>query len=240
MEKLASHRQRAGSEDLASIVLGTVGGRHAAGDRGAGRGAPLGPERVPVERGPQREQGYDARSVAVLALVVAVLAALGGWLTSVRDEPRAAPRASDPARSAAVGVASGRDEAVASPVAGPGSDTDQAVAPVRGLDLAMGQLTARRDAAGNGVVTVGVKNAGSLPYGDERGPATVLVLLDGEVVGTEPVQPLEPGGSTRVSLSLGQCPVGSVAVTAVLDPAAAVPEGDERNNATTRSLEFGC
>ena len=86
MEETAGHRQDPDSApDLAAIVL-------AAPPRG--RNA-LAPERVPVtshDGGRDTAQrGYDARSVLVLALVVAVLAAVIGWTTSIGEDSVSAP-----------------------------------------------------------------------------------------------------------------------------------------------------
>lgn len=219
MDDPAPHPRGAHSDDLAAIILG-----HAA----------MAPERVPVEPRMRPERGHDARSVAVLALVVAVIAALGGWLTSFGADP-AAPTAPQPTATVERPAS---NQAEAAPAAAPAT-TGAAPAAAHGVDLAVGRVVASRTDAGIASVSVGVTNGGSRAYGGRAG-AEVLLLLDGEVVASEQVPPLEPGADARVTVSLGWCPARAMAVTAVLDASAAVAETDERNNATTRSLGFGC
>lgn len=232
MDELASHRQSAGPDDLASIVLRSA--------RDARPGPVVGPERVPVEWRLRQETGFEARSVLVLALVVALLAALGGWLTSIGDEPLTASASDRTERADAASeeaAESSTDHASETATAAP--TTDDRPAAVRGIDLAVGRVVAERSSTGSGVVRVGITNAGDQPYAGRIG-VSLLLLLDGDVIATEQVPPLEAGASTRMAVQLGWCPAGTLPVTAVLDPGAAVREGDERNNAMTQSASFNC
>jgi hypothetical protein len=211
--------------DLAAIVLGAASVREQAERRIDA------PEYVPIDHGRHPERGYDLRSAAVLALVVAVLAAIVGWATTIGD----APSIETPKPTAAK-----TDEAAV--VSEPAADTDAeaaAATPVPGIDLTVGRIIPARGASGSGLVTVGIGNGGDTAFA-ARGGGTVLVILDGEVVATEPLPAIEAGSSTRVSVPLTWCPSGTVAMTAVVDPGAVVREANERNNATSRSATFGC
>jgi hypothetical protein len=213
--------EHADTVDLASIVLGAPPRRMDA------------PERVPVDaRDRDVQPGFDARSAAVLALVVAVLAALVGWATTIGDPPSVAGDATRSGRSAsAAGDTTAGSQGAAEPAA---------VAPVPELvDLAVGRIVPSVDASGVASVTVGVGNAGDLAYSIDDG-ATLLVLVDGEVAASDAVPDLAAGASARVTLPLASCPGASAAVTAVLDPGAGVRESDERNNATSRIAPFDC
>lgn len=215
--------------DLATIVLG----RTQAGERRVDA-----PERVPAWLETGSERGYDARSVAVLALVVAVLAAVVGWSTSIGDTPpspagadaASVPAPTDAALGDAIGAAATaveRSTAVASP------------APVAtGANLAAGRLLAARSGSGTGLVTVAVRNDGDAPTAASG--TDVLVLADGTVMGAGRLGALAPGASARVEVPLDWCPAGTVALVAVVDPGAVVRESSEFDNSVSRSASFGC
>ncbi len=216
--------------DLATIVLG----RTQAGERRIDA-----PERVPAWLETGTERGYDARSVAVLALVVAVLAAVVGWSTSIGDTPppssatvgaSPAPASSDAALGDAIGTAATAVER---------SATAAKPAPVAtGANLAAGRLVATRSGSGAGLVTVAVRNSGDAPTAASG--AEVLVLADGDVMGTGRVGAIAPGASARVEVPLDWCPSGTVALVAVIDPGAVVREASEFDNSVSRSTSFGC
>lgn len=211
--------------DLASIVLGL--------DEPARRLDA--PERVPLDDGWHGHQpGFDARSAAVLALVVAVLAALIGWATTVGDQPAATSQDVEAAATSVPEAESG--SATVADAVGPSSDAPVAV---EAIDLAIGRIVPAVAAGGGAIVAVGIGNAGELAY-PARAGATVLLVVDGEVAASEAIPAIEPGESTRVTIALESCPTGTVPVTAVLDPSAGVREADERNNATSRAATFGC
>lgn len=232
MDDLARyHRSSQPPADLASIVLGSADPdrRHDA------------PEQVPLDHGWREQQpGFDARSAAVLALVVAVLAGLVGWATTIgmQPDPAARPGASGDATTVA-DVEEPR--AAASGTGSTASDAESGAAPTAaiGIDLAIGRIVPAKSASGTGIVAVGVGNRGDRAYAG-RPASELLVIVDGNVVASEPIPAVEAGESTRVSVSLDWCPAGTVPVTAVLDSSAAVREADERNNATSRSATFGC
>ena len=212
--------------DLAAIVLGT--------ERWS-RERPVGaPERVPAWMDHSPVRGYDARSVAVLGLVVAVLAGLVGWLTTFDEGSRVTPPA--PARSEASSTgATGPAATVADPApqpAGPATSLPE------GVDLAAGRLTLGASGAGFGLVTLSVRNAGADDLASSG--ASVLLLVDGAVVGAEQLGPLASGAAARVVVPLGWCPAGEMPVVAVIDPGSLVREANVRNNALSQRASFGC
>lgn len=210
--------------DLASIVVGDAIARR---ERDA-----MAPERTPVrvlETGPT---GYDARSVLVLAVVVAVLAAIVGWGMTLGREERV-PTAKQPVAAAASVVA-----APASVVDAASTKLDDAaLAAPAGIDLAPGAIAFARRADGAAVLRVGVKNVGDAPA--ESG-AGVLALLDGEVLADGSVAPLEAGAAGVAELRLGSCPTGRHSLVVVIDPQARVRESAEGDNASSRSLIVDC
>ena len=210
--------------DLAAIVLGTDRAR----ERHLGA-----PERVPAWHEPTPTSGFDARSVAVLGLVVAVFAGIIGWVTTIDDAPPAptTPKVATRASDAAPGPAAGDVKPAAAAVSG-----DTALAP--GIDLVPGRLTMSRSGSGSGLVELSVRNAGATDLA--AGSATALLVVDGDVVGTEPLGALASGASTRLEVSMGWCPSGALPVVAVLDPGSVVRESNERNNSISRRAAFGC
>ena len=216
--------------DLASIVLGSV--------RPHGRTTGL-PEAVPTWLERHDSSRFDARSVAILALVVAVLAGIVGWATGLdATEPiTQSPRAAGTSRSESDRPSTTQRDAAGAPAAG--SDAEAAAAPVLvdGIDLSPGRIVAGRAATGGGLVTVSVRNGGSRPA---VAGAQVLVLMDGDVIGTERLGALEPGASARIELPVGWCPAGAVSLVAVVDAGSALREANERDNSLTRSTAFGC
>jgi hypothetical protein len=186
------------------------------------------PEHVPIDAdGRGSQPGFDVRSVAILALVVAMLSGIVGWATTVGSPPDSLPRVVE-------------TDSDAAGLAGIGAETGEAV-PVAasGIDLSIGRIIPTRAASGTGLVAVGVGNFGDRPY-DGRPASIMLLLVDGKVVAREPIPAIAPGDSTRITVALDWCPTGSVPVTAVLDATAVVREADERNNASSRSATFGC
>ncbi|MCW2921462.1 MAG: hypothetical protein JWL76_1336 [Thermoleophilia bacterium] len=222
--------------DLASIVLGTTS---------AGTRRRLdAPERVPAWIDDMPTRGYDARSVAVLALVVAVLAATVGWATTFGDASTpevAAPSPTAPAASPddAFGDAFGSAKSVVERGASKATSTSTSAAPaVAGANLAAGRLVASQSGSGTGLVTLAVRNTG-----DETTAADgtdVLVIANGDVLGTGRLVAIAPGASARVEVPLDWCPSGSVSVVAVVDPSSAVREANEFDNSVSRSVSFGC
>jgi hypothetical protein len=221
--------------DLVSIVLGTT-------QHGDGRRLDA-PERVPAWIDDAPARGYDARSVAVLALVVAVLAATVGWATSLDDTPgpssaatarSAAPTASpDDAFGDALGSASTAVERAAS------TTTKRAATPAAsGANLAAGRLLASRSGSGAGLVTLAVRNTGDAATA--AAGTQVLVLADGDVMGTGQLGSVAPGASARVQVPLDWCPAGTVALVAIVDPGSVVREANEYDNSISRSTSFGC
>ena len=196
------------------------------------------PEFVPIDHDRHPLRGFDARSALVLALVVAALAGIVGWATTIGDSGAEAPTpaagADDADADAGTTVA---EDAAAEGAAG--TATDDSPALVAGTDLAIGRVIPARGASGAGLVAVGVGNRGDVAW-NGRGDATVLVVVDGEVAASEQLPAIDAGASTRVTVPLDSCPSGTVSITAVIDPGAVVREADERNNATSRAATFGC
>jgi hypothetical protein len=233
---VARARTRGEDADLAAIVLGRTQAAERRFDA---------PERVPawVDRAPAR--GYDARSLAVLALVVAAFAATIGWVTSIGDEPRvpAASSGREEPATKATGTADEPDLVAAFGARGAAAEraTESATAApsaAPGPNLVAGRIVASRSGSGAGLVAVSVRNAG-----DSATPASgtqVLVLADGAVMGTGELGSVAAGASAKVEVPLDWCPAGTVALVAVLDPSSAVREADERDNAISRSASFGC
>jgi hypothetical protein len=229
MDHMARATSREDS-DLATIVLG----RTQAGDRRIDA-----PERVPAWADGSPERGYDARSVVVLALVVAVLAAVVGWSTTIGDSPAAqvdgaaAPTPTE-TPDAALGDALGQAATAVERSAG----SVKPVPAARGANLAAGRLVATRSGSGAGLVTVAVRNSGDAATSGAG--ADVLVLADGDVMGTAQLGALAAGATARVEVPLEWCPSGTVALVAVVDPGSAVREASEFDNSVSRSASFGC
>ena len=216
--------------DLVSIVLGTT---TAGDDRRLDA-----PERVPAWFDDRPARGYDARSVVVLAIVVAVLAATVGWATTFGDttvpkvdSPKAAPAVSpDDALGDAFGAAASVVERSAT--------SAKAVPAAIGANLAAGRLAASRSGSGTGLVTLAVRNTGDVAT---AGAGTeVLVLADGDVMGTGQLAAVAPGASAKVEVSLDWCPAGTVSLVAIVDPGSVVREANEQDNSISRSASFGC
>lgn len=216
--------ERRADVDLAAIVLASTGERRKHERRMDA------PEFVPVDHGRHPERGFDLRSAAVLALVVAILAAIVGWATTIGDTkstPPLTPKVTTKPSPAAKVAPDAATAGTAKP------------APVAGIDLAVGRVIPSRDSSGNGMVIVGIANAGDQAF-TARGGGTVLVIVDGAIAASEPLTAIAAGVSARVAVPLTWCPAGTVSMTAVVDPSAVVREADERNNATSRSATFGC
>lgn len=234
MDDMARSTSREDS-DLATIVLG----RTQAGDRRFDA-----PERVPAWFDGAPERGYDARSVFVLALVVAILAAVIGWSTTIGDAPPTnagnAGSTTAPASAAAATPDAALGDALgAAATAVERSATSARPAPAAaGANLAAGRIVATRSGSGAGLVTVSVRNSGDAAT--TRAGTEVLVLADGDVMGAGRLDALAPGASARVEIPLDWCPSGTVALVAVVDPGAVVREASEFDNSVSRSASFGC
>jgi hypothetical protein len=218
--------------DLASIVLGAGASARPADE---GRRA-VAPEAVPLEPRPGiGAGGFDARSVIVLALVVAVLAAVVGWVATGRDDdPSALPSSTGGEKVEAPAADEG-----ASTVASTVGDEAASQAVAKGVDLAIGRVATGTSGSSGASVVVGVANHGGVDLPATDG-ATLLVLVDGAIAATAPLPALAAEGATRVDVPLNWCPAGAVPVTVVLDPGAVVRELDERNGAVTRTSTFTC
>ena len=219
MDDIASHRSdRRAAPDLASIVLGDA------------------PRRRQRSSHPMEDSlvlpspGYDARSALVLAIVVAALAGVIGWSTTIGRQTSAPPAA--PTKQGAA--------TPTTPKVAPAVATSVKPAVPAGIDLAPGRITAVRSGAGGGIVRIAIANQGAEALGSERG-AQVLVLLDGELVGERAIGAIDATGSATTELALESCPTGRHAVAVVVDPRGFVREADERDNAVTQSVAFrGC
>lgn len=212
MDDLADIRQdRIERPELAAIVLGTT-------PRPAGRAAWLG------------DGGYDVRSVTLLVLVVALLAAAVGWAVV---EDRDAPSTSTSSLREPGAVDTPATGSAKAPPADEGADLRP------GIDLAPGQVVARRSSNGGALLRVSVRNRG-----DQAMPTTdgvrVQVLVDGVQLGDQQLGAVEPGGSRTREFAIPDCVPGRHAVVVAVDPAGAVAEFDERDNASSRSIEFAC
>ena len=205
--------------DLASIVLA---------DPGRSRRA-LAPERLPLE---PESPGLDARSALVLAFVVATLAAVIGWATM--------GGASTPKTAAADKPVAKETPAAAADEPLPFADTSKPAAPVapRGVDLAPARIVATKSGSGGGIVRVGIANQGRDALASTG--TAVLVLLDGESIGEDTIGGIDATSSTTTEFSIGYCPSGSHSLVVVVDPRGQVREADERDNARTQTVAFGC
>jgi len=80
--------------------------------------------------------------------------------------------------------------------------------------------------------------------GDQALPSTgevrVQVLLDGVQLGEQQVGALDASSARMREFALIECTPGLHAVVVVVDPAGAVAEFDERDNATSRSIQLAC
>ncbi|MCW2926341.1 MAG: hypothetical protein JWM86_309, partial [Thermoleophilia bacterium] len=129
--------------ELASIVLG---------DAVARRDSAHAPERTPLPGGEYRSGGYDARSVLVLAIVVASLAAVLGWgMTLGRDDrvepaststPAKTPSSDRAAPHAGRADGAGSGSAAEATATSPGgvASSDAAAAAPRRADLSPGRV----------------------------------------------------------------------------------------------------
>ena len=206
--------------DLASIVLA---------DPGRSRRA-LAPERLPLE---PETPGLDARSALLLAFVVATLAAVIGWATM------GGTRAPEPAAAAKETIAKEAPAAAAEEPL-PFADASKPVVPVapRGVDLAPARIVTTKSGSGGGIVRVGIANQGrdALPSTG----TSLLVLMDGQSIGEDTIGGIGATSSTTTEFSLDYCPSGSHSLVVVVDPRGQVREADERDNARTQTVAFGC
>lgn len=242
MDEHASNRHTTGIEpDLAAIVLADARARSARGGAGSADGSRRPhPELAPVVL---RTAPYDARSALVLAIVVAAMAAVVGWFTAGGRDQVPTPPSTQPVERRGTTLGAG----VHGPVRadeGPGTlaaDSAQPPAPApRGVDVAVGRVTASRSGAGGGIVRIAVANQGSDALDASAGGLQVSVLLDGVPVGERVLGAVPAAGTAATELSLDSCPSGRHALVVVLDPRGLVAEVDERDNASSRMVSFGC
>lgn len=235
MDDMATRRSDA--PDLATIVLADRRARRRAARSG---NAAWQPETELADLVTARH-GFDARSALVLALVVATLAGVIGWSTTIgREQASSPPRATDAAATDAQEQDAADDarDAAARTVEAPARQSPAAAAP-QGIDLEPGRITALRSGAGGGIVRIGIANRGSDPMAAEHG-AQVLVLLDGEPVGERTLGAIDATAAITTELALDSCPSGRRALVVVVDPRGLVQEADERDNARSQLVSFGC
>lgn len=174
--------------------------------------------------------GHDARSVLVLAFVVAVIAAVVGWATTIArgDGDARVPASAAPAASST------------STRAGAAPNTSSGARVVRPrFDLGLGSIGAARTTWGTGIVRVAVANRGSAAVAGGRG-IVLHLMVGGESAGTAEVDALPEGGSRTVEFELGRCPAGATTVVAVLDAGAGRPDAIAGNDMARRRVDFPC
>lgn len=182
-----------------------------------------------------RPAGHDARSALLLAVVVAALAVVVAAVAS-RSQAEGTMQGAAPAAAAA--TAPGADGAAAR--ARDDAGVARAVPARPGIDVAIAGMRAVPSAAGGQLVRVRVVNRGTDALGAGAG-VDLLLLVDGEVAGSSPIDMLEgQGAAAWLEFPLDVCEPGRHGVTAVVDPRAAVREHDERDNASSRELAFRC
>ncbi|MEO6866560.1 MAG: hypothetical protein ABI200_00905 [Gaiellales bacterium] len=216
-------------QDLASIVLAEERPRRS---------------RAGIQRPMKRaaSDGYDARSVLILAIVVALLAAIVGWaMTLTRDEASSLPTpVSTP--SAQIGpkldgsLAAGGEAASG----GKADSAAPAVAPApRGVQLMPTRITGSRAASGGGILRIAVANRGREVLPSAAG-VQVVALVNGTLIGPAPLGAVDASGSASVELYLNSCPTGSAHVVAVVDPSGIQRETSKRDNTRGATVSFGC
>lgn len=225
MHRSARHRH-APDTDLAALVLAEPRRRAAV------------PEQQHVDRGRRSSNAatsFEPRSLLVLALVVATMAMVVAWTAGVvRGDGTAPPR---PTQLRDGSTAEGGAAAIGSRTHEPATAADTRP---DGIDLVPGLITTSASASGGVVVRVAVSNEGLTPLGSGA-DAEVALLVDGELVGSEPVDDLDAGGASAVvSFPLDSCAAGRHALAAFVDLTARVREADELDNATTRAVTFRC
>jgi hypothetical protein len=211
--------------DLASLVLADERARRSHERRGRGGGGAF------LARSGLSD-GYDARSVLVLALVVASLAAVIGWTMTVGVGDPAPP-------SHASNGAAGAAPAAATNTTAPTASTHATVPARHGIDLRVNQVTTARSDAGGGVIRVSVRNAGTVD-GDASLGTQLVVLLDGAVVGERSLGGIAANSSATTEVGLDTCPSGRHSIAVIVDPRSAIREFDEADNARTSVASFGC
>lgn len=202
--------------DLAAIVLADSGRRRS-----------LPPESTPLDT---HVRGFDARSVLVLALVVAVMAGVVGWAT-------VGGPGTPPTKQPSTAAAEPATPATEQPATQPRLEEPAVPLAPRGIDLAPARILATTS-AGAGIVRVEIANQGRTALGASG--TAVMVLLDGQSIGEDMVGAIDATGSTTTEFNLGACPGGSHAVAVLIDPRDQVREADERDNARTQTVAFGC
>lgn len=196
--------------------------------------------------------GYDATSVAIMALVVLAIAVILGFaVAAIRgtDEPLPAPT---PAGERSAGGAEGANRDVsrddAASVDAGAAKTAAAVGLVPGVQLAVGRVTAKpvRDGSGAVAINARINDIGTkLPSADRT--VMVAVVLDGEIVGARPLQlTATPGkdsptsGSAMVSFRTDSCASGTHSVSVIVDSTGVVEESNEADNARSTQLAWTC
>lgn len=196
---------------------------------------------------PVRMHGYDARSVLLLLLVVASLAAVLAGMMSLRSGSGGSADAPVTARPSA--LASLDDEPVADAATATTSLADT-IAPdgastlrtaPAGIALGVGRITATPDPArGSLVIRVAVANAGTNALVAATG-ARLVVLIDDQVIGTTPLGTLAARrGRVVAAVSTYACVPGRHVVTAIADATSRVSHAAGSNVARSVELTVTC
>lgn len=188
-----------------------------------------------------RLPGYDARSVLLLVLVVAALAAVVVGTMSVAsgsDGPTAARADAKPSALASLDATDVTTDGAAS--------TAQAAATVAptaplGIALGIGRITATPDRLqGALVVRVAVTNTGTDALVASSG-AQLLVLIDDRVIGATSLGALDARqGRVVASVSTYDCTPGRHAVTAIADATSRVRHALGSDVARSAELTVTC
>jgi len=208
----------------------------------------------------ERIRSYDARSVLLLALVVAALAmVVAGLMTRGDDSPVTVPGSQTTSRvdSATVDApptGSGTGDAPANGAAGAaeattvtgadatrqGAAATPAAAP-NGIALEVGRITATPDAArGALVLRATVTNRGTDALVAGNG-ARLLVLVDDQVAGTATMGQLAAGGARATySVSTYTCTPGRHVVTVIADATSRVRHATGVDVARSAELTITC
>jgi hypothetical protein len=204
---------------------------------------------APARRGRTYLRGYDARSVLLLTLVVAVLAAVvAGTMTFGSSRSAADAKLPGGSPIGAVG-ASGSSSAAAQANPGAGAEAGRssstastAASPVPGgVALAVGRITATPNVGhGSMVIRVAVTNTGTSALLASSG-ARLLVLLDDQIVGNTGLQSTQGHvGHSTYSLTVPSCTTGRHVVTAITDPSSRVRDAVGSNGARSTELTLVC
>ncbi|MCW2949622.1 MAG: hypothetical protein JWN41_635 [Thermoleophilia bacterium] len=210
-----------------------------------------------------KNRSHDARSVLLLAIVVAVLVMVVAamWGLAVRTDVSAKPsvtpisagqgaqasserssRSSVAPHKRHKSAAAASGTAAADTAAGAGSTTATLTRDAAAhVALLVGRITATPDAqSGTVVVRAAVKNVGALPLATEE-PARLLVMIDDHVAGSVALGRLGPRGArTTYAVTAQHCSAGRHAVTVIADATAQIAGADTSGSTRTADLTFDC